>query len=48
MSKLTVEIRNFAKAHNNEISLLGIFVFDIVLAIQSEKLYKKAKEDTGI
>jgi hypothetical protein len=48
MSKLIAEFRNFAEAHNNEISLWGIFVFDIVLAIQSEKLYKKAKEDTGI
>jgi len=48
MSKLTAEFRNFAKAHNNEIPLRGIFVFDIVLAIQSEKLYKKAKKDCDI
>jgi hypothetical protein len=48
MSKLPVEFRNFVKAHINEISLRGIFVFDIVLPIQTEELYKKAKEDTGI
>jgi len=48
MSKLTVEFRNLAKAHDNEISLQGKFVFDIVLPVQSEKPYKKAKKDTGI
>jgi hypothetical protein len=48
ISKLTVEFRNFAKTHNNEISLRGISAFDTVLTIQSKKVYKKAKEDTGI
>jgi hypothetical protein len=41
-------ISNFAKAHNNEISLWVIYVFHIVFSIQSEKLYKKAKEDARI
>jgi hypothetical protein len=48
MSKLTVEIRSFAKVRNNEISLRGIFVFHTVLPIQSEKLCEKVKEDTRI
>jgi hypothetical protein len=38
MTKLIVGFCNFANASNNAISPVGIYVFDIVLAIESRKL----------